>query len=269
MGGEWRFYLEEVLAWSGGATPARSPAAVGEAASPSPTPSTSLPPLLAANGDLAVEFLLRRMAEGGSSLGLVAADRGTGLQRLRRGDVLAAGCHGPEIPATLEDQRLVFVHLVERKVGLGLRAGLKMKSLRQLRGLRIASRPETAGVRAHFDNELMKQGIDPRALHQDAAVLSSHCEVVCAVARGDADVGLTSEAWAFRVGLTFRPLCEESYGLLVRASALGDPLVVRLCELLQSGAFRRDLDKVPGYTARRAGIISYEPPRRHHSVAAT
>jgi len=269
VGGEWRFNVDEVLHWSGARAAAPVPIASPETAVAAPSPIQALPPLIAANGDIAIELLLRRMADGGSSIGLVTADRGTGLERLRRGEVLAAGCHGPQIPATLEDQRLVFVHLVERRVGFGLRAGIKMKSFRQLRGLRLASRPETAGVRAHFDGELVRQGIDPRALHEGAAMLPSHCEVVCAVARGDADVGLTSEAWANRVGLTFEPLCEESYGLLVRASALGDPLVVHLCELLQSVAFRRDLDGIPGYSARRAGTISYEPPRRHRSPATT
>jgi len=267
VGGEWRFNVDEVLSWSGMASRAVTTKDEREMKAPSPR-AGELPPLLAANGDIAVERLLRRMVETGPSLGLLVADRGGALELLRRGEVAAAGCHGPDIPGALDDERLVFVHLVERSIGLGLRAGAKWRGFRQLRRFRIASRPETAGVRIRFDDELRGHGIDPRALHSGVAVLPSHCEVVCAVARGDADVGLTSEAWARRVGLSFVPLAHESYGLLIRASALGDPRVVHLCGVAQSAGFRRDVAGVAGYEARHAGTIRYEPPKSHHRTTA-
>lgn len=261
VGGEWRFDVDEVLSWSG--MTSRAPAAKDEPAAHAAL-AGGLPPLLAANGDIAVERLLRLMADTGPSLGLLVADRGAALELLRRAEVAAAGCHGPDIPGTLGDERLVFVHLVERSIGLALRSGAKWRGFRQLRRFRIASRPGTAGVRVRFDDELRGQGIDPLALHGGAAVLPSHCEVVCAVARGDADVGLTSEAWARRVGLSFVPLARESYGLLIRASAFGDPRIVHLCGVAQSAAFRRDVASVAGYEARHAGTIRYEPPKQSH-----
>jgi putative molybdopterin biosynthesis protein len=261
VGGEWRFNADQVLAWSGAVPSDRL--THGQRRAPAAATGESLPPLLAANGDIAVERLLKRMAETGPSLGLLTSDRGTGLELLRRGEVLATGCHGSVIPGALGDSRLVFVHLVERSIGFALRSGVRWRGLPTLRRVRVASRPETAGVRAPFDDELRRQGIDPRALHERAAVLPSHCEVVCAVARGDADVGLTSEAWARRVGLTFVPLCRENYGILVRASALGDPRIVHLCGVTQSASFRRDVGRAPGYEARRAGTIYYEPPKQH------
>jgi molybdate-binding protein len=90
--------------------------------------------------------------------------------------------------------------------------------------------------------------------------MPSHREVVCAVARGEADVGLASLAWAHRVGLESMPLCQESYGLLVRATLLGDSRVVRLCEMAQSQDFRREVGAVYGYRTRQTGAISYEAP---------
>jgi molybdate-binding protein len=228
------------------------------------------PSLLAANGDIAVEYLLARMAEGGGlSLGLLPADRGSGIERLRRGEVLATGCHGPEIPVAIDDRRLAFVHLVDRQVGLATRVGLKVRNLRQLRHRRIASRPPTAGVRARFDSELVRSGVDPDAVHQNAVLLTSHCEVVCAIARGDAEVGLASRAWTHRVGLAFFPLCQETYGLLVPASQLGDPRVVRLCEIAQSASFRRAVGMIAGYDARHAGTIRFEPQERQRSASSS
>jgi molybdate-binding protein len=81
---------------------------------------------------------------------------------------------------------------------------------------------------------------------------------VCAVARGEVDVGLASLAWAARVGLDCAPLYREAYGLLVRASLLGDPGLGRLCEMAQSADFRRQVASVHGYQAHQTGTISYE-----------
>jgi molybdate-binding protein len=62
------------------------------------------------------------------------------------------------------------------------------------------------------------------------------------------------------VGLECVPLCRETYGLLVRASLLGDPRIVRLCEVAQSTDFRREVGAIDGYDARLAGVISYRSP---------
>jgi excisionase family DNA binding protein len=259
MGGEWRYVTAEVLQWAGaGRRAARLER--GPVLPPSAQPEHGIPALVATNGDLAVEYLLARLTASGRLFGHVQADRSEALEMLKRGDVLAAGCHGNDIPTALDEHRLAFIHLVDRQVGLALRHGVRVRSLRQIERWRLASRPDTAGVRNHFDEQLRRQGLDPGAVHARAAVMPSHREVVCAVARGEADVGLASLAWAHRIGLECLPLCQESYGLLVRASLLGDPRVVRLCEVAQSQDFRREMAAVVGYRTRQTGAISYESP---------
>ncbi len=266
VGGEWRFFSEEVLRWSGAPPAPRRP---GRRADPVPRTEvlrSDPAPLVAANGDLVVEYLLSRLTATGLLLfGHVQADRSEGLELLKQGKVLAAGCHGNEIPGELANQRLAFIHLVDRQVGLAVRRGLRVRSLRTLGRLRLASRPRTAGVRVRFDHELRRLGVDPDAAHAGAVVLPSHREVVCAVARGEADVGLASLAWSGRVGLDCLPLCREPYGLLVRASLLGDPRVVRLCEVAQDSVFRREVGTTPGYDARLTGTISYLSPTKSPS----
>ena len=269
VGGEWRFRAAEVLGWTEAGDRGAASIATTQSAATLPDESSrplpvdpGPPPLIAANGDLAVEHLLSCLTAGGAPLfGLVPADRGQGLELLRRGEVLAAGCHGHEIPGELDGRRLAFIHLVDRDVGLALRPGVALRGLASLGRWRLASRPPTAGVRAHLDEELRKQGVDPVVAHARAAVLPSHREVVCAVARREADVGLASLAWSQRVGLAYVPLCREAYGLLVPASLLGDPRVVRLCAVAQGAAFRRVVGAERGYQTRRTGAISHEPPR--------
>lgn len=262
VGGEWRFLSDEVIRWAGATTPERMPRDA-EPARASEGPAS----LIAANGDVAIELLLGTLTdEGRPLLGLVRADRNDALELLRRKEVLIAGCHGTEIPLAIDGERLAFIHLVDREIGLAVRRGLRIRSVREIRRRRLASRPPTAGVRAHLDRELAHQGLDPIAVHGSAILMKSHQEVVCAVARGDADVGVTTVAWAERVGLEALSLCQDTYGLLVRASLLGDPRVVALCEVVQSAAYRRHLRAVNGYDASRTGKISYARVRTRAAV---
>jgi molybdate-binding protein len=226
-------------------------------------------PLVATNGDLAVEVLLAKlMASGRPLFGHVQTDRHGGLTLLKQNDVLATGCHGEDIPGELEGERLAFIHLVSREVVLALRRGVRLTGLAQLGKLRVASRPVTAGVRGRFDQELLKYGVDPDAVHARATLLPSHREVACSVARGDIDVGLASRAWADRVGLEAVPLFREAYGLLVKASLLGDPRIIQICQTAQTAEFRREIAAVRGYEARLTGTITYEPPKSSRSAGA-
>jgi putative molybdopterin biosynthesis protein len=254
VGSEWRFERDEVLGWA-----ARTGAAPAPAAAQASGAGSSAPPLVAANGDVAVEILLRLVRERGDPVvGLVSTDMGDGLLLLRRRAVLASGSHAGAFPPELDGERLARVHLVDREIGLVARAGAEVPPLAALAGVRLASRPHTAGVRDHLDAALSAEGIDPAAAHAHAVLLASHAEVAAAVAAGRADAGLASAAWAARLGLPFRALAREPYGLLVRASDLGDPRVVRLCEVAQSAAFARAAGEVRGYDAAGAGGIRYD-----------
>jgi putative molybdopterin biosynthesis protein len=78
------------------------------------------------------------------------------------------------------------------------------------------------------------------------------------VARGDADIGLASRAWAEELGLAFRPLAREAYGLLIRAKDLGDRSVVRVREVAQSERFRSEVAEIAGYDPTGDGDIKYD-----------
>ena len=254
VGGEWRFSREDVLAWSG----ARRPGPEERPRRGAPAEPASL---VAANGDLAVMELLSLAARLGPPLvGLVQADMGLGTELLRNGAVLAAGAHAGGLPGRVGEERVARIHLVRREIGLVGPRGSRPPRLEDLGApaARLASRPPTAGVRRLLDAALRKARRDPDRIHRRALLLASHLDVVCAVAAGRADAGLASRAWGERVGLSFLPLAEEEYGLIVNARDLGDPRVVRLCEVAQGGDFRGALAAIPGYDAAGAGDIRYD-----------
>jgi excisionase family DNA binding protein len=253
VGGEWRFGRADVLAWSGAPEPA-APAREEGAAREGPPPA-----LVAANGDVAVLSLLALAARRGPPLvGFVQADKAAGAELLAAGAVLATGAHAGGFPSHTGKDRLARIHLVVREIGLLSRAGARAPRLRDLARVRLASRPPTAGVREALDAALRAAGLDPAKVHRRALVLSSHADVACAVAAGRADVGVASRAWSERAGLAFTLLEREAYGLIVRARDLGDPRVVRLCEVAQSPEFRAEVGAIAGYDVAGAGDIRYD-----------
>jgi putative molybdopterin biosynthesis protein len=253
VGDEWRFDEAEALRWT-----RRAPR--DSAPEPEPAAAVSLlitaPPLLAGNGDLALEALLDELRdEAAPLLGHVQADHETGLALLRRGAVLAAGCHGDAAPA--EGDKLVLLHLAARELGLAFERGRRVRRVSAVMGRRLASRPRTAGIRARLDEALRREGIDPAEAHAKAKLYPSHRDAVMAVVRGDADLALASRAWAVRAGLGFFVIATEGYGLALRAEALGDPRIVALGERAQCAGFRRRLEGDFGYDARCAGEIRF------------
>lgn len=247
VGDEWRFVRAEVLAWAA--------ARAGRSVEPEPArPSGQAPPLLAANGDCAVELLLELLPRaGGPLLGLVTTDHAGAGELLAEGRVLIAGQHGES--AAPRGGKWARIHLVARELGLASVRRSRRALLAALPGSRLASRPATAGIRRRLDAVLQRAGTDLASAYRGAVEFASHRDVVLAVAAGSADIGLTTEAWASRAGLEFQALGAETYDLLVAAERLGDAAVVALCELLQSATFRKQLRARFGYDVSHTGEL--------------
>jgi excisionase family DNA binding protein len=248
VGDEWRFDEDEVRRWSRerAGAPARE-----ESAKPAGTP-----PLLAANGDVAVELLLEEAeARGAPLVGFVQTDHAGGVSLLHRGAVLVAGCHGEALPAALSGVSVARIHLAERELGLVFRRGLRVRRASSLAGRSLAIRPPTAGIRAILDAALLAESVELERAYAAARVHRSHRDAAMAVVRGEADAGLASRAWAIRAGLGFLPLAVESYALVLRAGDLGDPRMAALCEAAQSAPYRKRLRGDFGYETRGTGQI--------------
>lgn len=258
MGGEWRFVREEILAWVGEREPAR--AADSDAPADQP-PASDHAALLAANGDVLIELLLAQLnREPAAALfGFVRADRDRALAWLESGAILAAGCHGGLPPSRLGGLRLARLHLAGREIGLAAPRGRFVPALADISPERLGVRPRSAGLFLHLEEAARREGLYVETLLANGHVCASHQEVVEAIARGEVDAGLTTRAWAKRLGLSFRVLASESYGLLLRAHDLGDPRVVRLCEAAQSADYRQRLAATPGYDPAGCGDIRYDP----------
>lgn len=246
VGDEWRYDKAEVLAWTRNEPTDERPA----------ESRVEPPPLLAANGDLAVEALLETCRENaGPTLGFVLADHGTGLERLAQGTILGAGCHG-QAPNFGHGDKFAWLQLAFRELGLAHRKGLRLRGISSILRHKLASRPVTAGIRRHLDQALLAEGIDLQRAYAHADEYASHRDAVMAVVRGNAEIALSSHAWAAHAGLGFTPLVSEAYGFVFRAEHLADPRVLHLCETAQSGRYRNRVAAFAGYETQNAGLLS-------------
>lgn len=126
--------------------------------------------------------------------------------------------------------------------------------------VRFINRQEGSGTRLLLERCLRETGLEHRRLRGAEREVSTHLEVAMAVARGDADVGLGTEAAAAALRLDFVPLVQERYQLIMQRRALELPSVQALLEVLRSSAFARLARSLPGYSARAAGSVCWENP---------
>jgi len=73
------------------------------------------------------------------------------------------------------------------------------------------------------------------------------------VQTGEVDCCISTQAAALTLGLTFLPLAEKPYLLVLRRSHLTLPSVAALIGTVGRSAFRREVEACVGYDMRKAG----------------
>jgi molybdate transport repressor ModE-like protein len=120
---------------------------------------------------------------------------------------------------------------------------------------RFVNRPLGTGTRVVLDELLAQNGLPPEQFPGYGHTEPSHTAVAHSIASGSADVGLGIEVAARAHGLDFVPLLEESYHLVCLKSALEDPAIIALMQLLKSSAWQDRLSALPGYAPWQSGVV--------------
>jgi putative molybdopterin biosynthesis protein len=256
VGGQWRFRATEIEDWARG-EPRKQARSEGNINPQIATKRDADAALLLSRDDVAVHALVAEVnRRAPPTIGLVAHDDARSTHWLEDPRVLATVLLGDiDAPSSVQ---LAWLHIAHEQFGLIGASGPPPDIAFMLRRReRVASWPSGSDLRTIVDSVLSREGFDTRVAHRSALLCSSHADVVSAVVRGDAQVGVTTAAWAIRFGLPFRPLGSRPLGLVAPASALGHPAVVRCWEVLQSIAFRSAIERAGGYDASDAGMIRY------------
>lgn len=188
------------------------------------------------------------------------ASSGVALDLLRAGLVHVAGLHladrsSPEahddlVRAALPGEAVLLVSLVGWRQGLliapGNPLGIDCGDLARP-GLRIAQRPAGAGA-ARVLARALGASVVP-----GGTVVDSHIEAARAVAYGAVDVAVAIEPMAEAFGLSFLPLSEERFELVVPVRHLGHPGVARLLDRLETIGFAREVAGMGAYDLGEVG----------------
>jgi putative molybdopterin biosynthesis protein len=192
------------------------------------------------------------------------------IAALNEGRCVMAGFHTPRLPAPgslvqrtyqpmLQPGRHKLIAFARRSQGLIVAAGnpLGLTSIADLKrtGARFANRALGTGTRLLLDELMAQARLRPADIHGYETTEPSHTAVAQVVASGAADVGLGIEVAARSRGLDFVPLMQEDYYLVCLKTALEQPPVQALLEVLRSERWRRQVADLPGYEPRACGEV--------------
>ena len=243
--------------------------ALNEIILPMPDKKVDATIVILGSHDLALELLSHWVQERVKKISILAVPVGSldGLLALRQGNAQLAGCHLldaatgeynlPYVRHLFPGQAMTMLTLAYREQGLLVRSGNPL----QIRGVEDLSREDInfinrnrgSGTRLWLDLQLQRLGIEPGRVHGYDQEARTHTRVAEAVATRQVDAGLGLEAAARQYGLDFIPLFHERYDLVMSHEQMQDQKLAPLLDILQSGDFRDEMDRLGGYETGHTG----------------
>lgn len=257
--GKWLFPRQELDLWvlSGLARPAGMLAA-------------DPPPIVGGSQDDLLEWTLR---ESGSGLASLSEGTARGVERLQRGEVIAAAVHFHSDEVAAEDVNTaavrataglhdaVLVGLVRREQGLLVASGnpRQLHSLADVlaKAAQMAVRQPGAGAQMLLEVLLTRAG----GTRGDLRRLDPPCltgpDLAAAIRAGRADCGIATRAAAKSAGLDFVPLLWENFDLLMRQRSYFRPAMQALIGFLRDKRLQQRAAELGGYDPAPAGQIRF------------
>jgi excisionase family DNA binding protein len=258
--GKWLFPRHELDLW-----------VLSGLARPEGMIAADAPAIVGGSQDDLLEWSLR---ESGS--GLASLNEGTtrGVERLLRGEVIAAAVHfhSPEISAN-EDANVaalrgtvglhdaVLVGVARREQGLLLAPG-NPKNLNSLSDVlsssaQVAMRQPGAGAQLLLEALLARLGASVKNLRRREPPCLTGPDMAATIRAGQADCGIATRAAAKSAGLDFVPQLWESFDLLMRQRSYFRPNMQALMGFLRESRFKQRAIEMSGYDTTSAGQIRF------------
>jgi len=113
--------------------------------------------------------------------------------------------------------------------------------------VRLVNRSLGTGTRLLLDEWLEATGTQAQQLTGYDREESSHTALAACIAAGKADAGLGIDSAAKAHKLDFIPVLQEQYSLVCLKSALDNPAVAQLRQILLQPAWQQSLQQLSGY----------------------
>jgi len=193
-----------------------------------------------------------------------------GLEALKQGKAHVALTHlrdpetgeynTPFLAREFAEGTVVAVTLWHRRVGFLSRVDsppfTSFADFRR-RKVRFVNRQRGSGIRWFVDQQLHTAGLKVNQLKGYDAEVWTHWEVGLQILRQEADVGVATEAVARLLGLSFSPLVEERFDLVVLKDHYFTKPVQALLQVLTSDGMKQKAALLGGYDIREAGKVVF------------
>ncbi len=201
-------------------------------------------------------------ANTGSTEGLKALDKGyTDIAWSHLFDPQTGEYNLPFLPKFLPNIKPVVVNLFHRELGFvmapGNPRGLNDFEDLTRKGIRFINRQQGAGTRVLLDHHLQKRNIQTSDIEGYDTEAFTHFEVGLSILSGEADVGIATSAISKLLGLSFTPITQESFDMIVDKSVFFERGVQALIEILNSADFRGKIASLGNYDFNNSGKILY------------
>ena len=224
---------------------------------------------MSASHGFAVAALLAQMIEAHLPIELNYRNSTDAVIALARRECDLAGFHVPlgkfEAPAFalyapwLDSEAHCLLHLSYRAQGLFVAAG-NPKGIHALTdltrpGVRFVNRQAGSGTRRLLELMLADAAISADDIGGFESAEFTHSAVGAYIASGMADVGFGVQTAAARFGLEFIPMIRERYFFALPVSAISEPLMQSVLNLIRTPGYHATLDALPGYDSSDTGAI--------------
>jgi putative molybdopterin biosynthesis protein len=201
-------------------------------------------------------------ANTGSTDGLKALNQGyTDIAWSHLLDPKSGEYNIPFLSTYLPNLKAVVVNLFKRDLGFLAAPGNPQK----IRGfsdlirpkIRFINRQKGSGTRVLLDSHLRQLKISAGSIKGYENEVYTHFEVGLSILAGEADAGLATGSVSKLLGLSFIPLTQESFDMLLDQSTFFERPVQAFIEILNSKEFRNRVENLGSYDFKNSGKILY------------
>ena len=198
----------------------------------------------------------------GSTDGLKALNSGyTDLAWSHLLDPKSGEYNTPFLSSYLPNLKPVVVNLFYRELGFLVAPGnpLHIRGFGDLtkKKIRFINRQKGSGTRILLDHNLKHLSIPFSEIQGYETEVYTHFEVGMAINAKEADVGIATVSAAKLLGLSFIPITQESFDMLMDQATFFDRSVQAFIEVLNSREFRNRVDRLGSYDFKNSGKILY------------
>lgn len=165
----------------------------------------------------------------------------------------------PFLSTYLPNLKAVVINLFNRDIGFLVPPGnpLNIRTFKDLARpkVRFINRQKGSGTRVLLDHHLREFKIPSSSIKGYEYEVYTHFEVGLSILAKETDVGLATGSISKLLGLSFIPLTQESFDMLLDQSTFFERRVQAFIEILNSKEFRSRVENLGSYDFKNSGKI--------------